>query len=92
MITRRSILAILSLIVAVAVLPLSVRADEAKPVANEAASSAADEGMGCPGKRNGGSCCASCQDKQKVGAAAGAANECPCQRAKRLRDKAKQGS
>jgi hypothetical protein len=82
----------LSMIVAVALMPPDVRAEQAQPAASEAASGAADDGMGCPGKRNGGSCCASCQDKQKAGAAAGAAHECPCQRAKRLRDKAKQGS
>ena len=53
------------------------------------------DAAGCPGKANGGACCATCQDQQaKAAAAAGAAPEqpakgCPCQeRARRLREAA----
>jgi hypothetical protein len=47
---------------------------------------------GCPNAAAGAPCCATCQDRAKradEGAeVAGATGECPCQRSKRLREKA----
>jgi hypothetical protein len=74
-----------------AALPLAVFADESAADSLKPAAAA-----GCPGQgANGAACCGSCQENAAKLAAAGEkpaadapAHECPCQRARRLKEQA----
>ena len=89
---RPSALAGLSVLVLGLAVPQFVSADETAADQSKPAAAA-----GCPAAGPNGACCASCQENAAKLAAAGekdAANgpphECPCQRARRLKEQAAQ--
>lgn len=82
---RTGLVAIGCWLAVAAALPLAARAEQPAPAAATDVDQKAADMPGCPGKANGGACCASCQEQHAADsakAAAPAAGGCPCQRAK----------
>ncbi len=86
--TMRVSLITTSLLVALALQPLALRADEAAQPAPAAAAKSGCQMAGCSDCAAGGGCCAGCQAMAAEGGAKAPA-DCPCKHAKKVSKKAK---